>query len=83
MSENPDNGFAEILEGIEADFNQALFEKRLIAAVMAAEGTGLVYTRAVASGVPHELAQAMAAEVWDAETNQAAGVQEQPEEDDE
>ncbi|MCX4685447.1 hypothetical protein OG401_14170 [Kitasatospora purpeofusca] len=81
MSENPDNAFSEILSEIEADFNQALFERRLIAAAQAAEATGLVYTRAVASGVPHDLAQAMAAEFWDAETNQAASVE--PETDEE
>ncbi|MFE4513794.1 hypothetical protein ACFRMQ_06285 [Kitasatospora sp. NPDC056783] len=81
MSENPDNAFSEILSGIEAEFGQALFERRAIAAAQAAEATGLVYTRAVSSGVPHDLAQAMAAEYWDAETSQAAGAE--PEADEE
>ncbi|MFJ9771790.1 hypothetical protein ACIRVF_11130 [Kitasatospora sp. NPDC101157] len=76
MSETPQDPFAEIMNGIEEQFGQALFERRVVAAALAAEATGLVYRRAVSSGVPHDLAQAMAAEFWDAETAQAPGVEE-------
>ncbi|MFF1908651.1 hypothetical protein [Kitasatospora sp. NPDC058218] len=81
MSENPQDPFAEILGGIEEQFGQALFEKRAVAAVLAARATGVVYVEAVSNGVPHELAQAMAAEFWDAETGRA-GIEE-PESDEE
>ncbi|MFD4905022.1 hypothetical protein [Kitasatospora purpeofusca] len=82
MSEIPQDPFAEIMGDIEKKFGEALFQQRAIAAALTAEATGLVYTRAVSSGVPHELAQAMAAEYWDAETSQLVGVQE-PEADEE
>ncbi|WP_043470375.1 hypothetical protein [Kitasatospora sp. MBT66] len=76
MSESQQDPFAEIMGDIEKKFGEALFQQRAITAALTAEATGLVYTRAVSSGVPHELAQAMAAEFWDAETSQAAGVEE-------
>ncbi|MFB8199418.1 hypothetical protein [Kitasatospora purpeofusca] len=82
MSETPQDPFAEILSGIEEQFGQALFERRAVTAALTAEATGLIYRRAVFSGVPHDLAQAMAAEYWDTETSQVAGAQE-PETDEE
>ncbi|MFF4815308.1 hypothetical protein ACFY2K_12050 [Kitasatospora sp. NPDC001309] len=68
MSENNEGSeYAELLGDIEDRFAEALRLKRAKAVLETAEITGMIYTRAVSSGVPHELAQAMAAGYWDEE----------------
>ncbi|MFJ2402478.1 hypothetical protein ACIOUE_14365 [Streptomyces xanthochromogenes] len=61
------DGFDELISGIETEMNQALIEKRGTAAVILARIAGVVYTEAIASGVPHALAQAMAQDYWSSE----------------
>ncbi len=58
------DGFDELISGIETEMNQALIEKRGTAAVALARIAGVVYTEAIASGVPHVLAQEMATDYW-------------------
>ncbi|MFJ4093470.1 hypothetical protein ACIPYS_17990 [Kitasatospora sp. NPDC089913] len=79
---NEDDGFTELLADIEDKFGEVLRMKRAREVLEFAEVTGMVYIRAVGSGVPHDLAQAMAAEYWDAEMtqNKPAEAGEAPEE---
>ncbi|MGG2462870.1 hypothetical protein ACO0M4_24140 [Streptomyces sp. RGM 3693] len=58
------DGFDELISGIETEMNQALIEKRGTAVVALARITGVVYTEAIAAGVPHVLAQEMATDYW-------------------
>ncbi|MDH6705379.1 hypothetical protein P3T27_002089 [Kitasatospora sp. MAA19] len=68
MSENTEtDGFDELLGDIEDRFAEALRLKRAKEVLELAEVTGMIYTRAVSSGVPHDLAQAMAAGYWELE----------------
>ncbi|MFJ2187802.1 hypothetical protein ACIOJE_07500 [Kitasatospora sp. NPDC087861] len=68
MSENTEGDeFAELLGDIEDRFAGVLRLKRAKAVLEVAEVTGMIYTRAVSSGVPHDLAQAMAAGYWELE----------------
>ncbi|MFD8594581.1 hypothetical protein ACFV1L_06230 [Kitasatospora sp. NPDC059646] len=62
-----DGGFEELLNGLSEQFEQQLFERRIMRSILAARGAGVVYVEAITNGVPHDLAQAMAAEVWTAE----------------
>ncbi|MEU5382648.1 hypothetical protein [Kitasatospora cineracea] len=75
-----DSGFEELLSGLSERFEAALFEQRIASLALAARGAGLVYVEAITSGVPHDLAQAMAAEVWTAETGPLAAVEGEEEE---
>ncbi|QKW48847.1 hypothetical protein [Streptomyces buecherae] len=56
--------FEELISGIETEMSQALIEKRGTAVVALARITGVVYTEAIAAGVPHALAQEMATDYW-------------------
>ncbi|MFD7015922.1 hypothetical protein [Streptomyces sp. NPDC059928] len=58
------DGFDELISGIATEMNQALIEKRGTTAVTLARIAGVVYTEAVAAGVPHALAQEMATDYW-------------------
>ncbi|GAA4071085.1 hypothetical protein [Streptomyces hundungensis] len=58
------DGFDELISGIETEMNQALIEKRGTAVVVLARIAGVVYTEAIAAGVPHVLAQEMATDYW-------------------
>ncbi|MGW3232443.1 hypothetical protein [Kitasatospora sp. NPDC001095] len=72
MSENNENeDFSQLLAGLEDQFGKALLVQRAETAVLVAEFSGAVYRAAVSSGVPAELAQAMAAGYWDVEMGEA------------
>ncbi|MFH8555358.1 hypothetical protein [Streptomyces celluloflavus] len=58
------DGFDELISGIETEMSQALIEKRGAAVVLLARIAGVVYTEAIAAGVPHILAQEMATDYW-------------------
>ncbi|MGW1867919.1 hypothetical protein ACWCPS_20405 [Streptomyces mauvecolor] len=60
---DPD-GFEELVAGIETEMNQAVIEKRGTVAITLARIAGVVYTEAIAAGVPHALAQEMATDYW-------------------
>ncbi|MFI1796380.1 hypothetical protein ACH427_03325 [Streptomyces sp. NPDC020379] len=62
MSDNSE--FEEMVSRLERDLNQRILEERAAMAFTAARLTGAVYTVAVTSGVPHDLAQEMATDYW-------------------
>ncbi|MCZ4119011.1 hypothetical protein [Streptomyces sp. H39-S7] len=59
-----DEGFEEMIQGLNQDFNDALTKQRAQAAVLVAQVAGLVYTQAIVNGVPADLAKTFAAEYW-------------------
>ncbi|MEV5879277.1 hypothetical protein AB0L75_34655 [Streptomyces sp. NPDC052101] len=58
------DGFDELISGIETEMSQALIEKGGTAVVTLARIAGVIYTEAIAAGVPHVLAQEMATDYW-------------------
>ncbi|MFJ7907531.1 hypothetical protein [Kitasatospora sp. NPDC096204] len=81
MSEKSENeNFTELLAGLEDQFGKALLVQRAETAVLVAEFSGAVYRAAVSSGVPADLAQAMAAGYWDLEMGEASPQDEAEEE---
>jgi hypothetical protein len=63
-NENADDLFGDLIGGLEDQFNEKILEKKSTFAVACARVTGTVFTEAVASGVPAELAQDMATDTW-------------------
>ncbi|MEV6553935.1 hypothetical protein AB0M57_35360 [Streptomyces sp. NPDC051597] len=61
------DGFDDLISSIETELNQSLMEKRGALTLLLARVTGAVYTEALAAGVPHALAQAMAQDYWTSE----------------
>ncbi|MCZ0976208.1 hypothetical protein O1L55_42915 [Streptomyces albulus] len=68
------DGFDELLSDIETEMNQTLIEKRGTAVVAVAQIAGVVYTGAIAAGVPHILAHEMAQDYWMKEMHPGAVV---------
>lgn len=59
-----ENAFESLVSGIEEQMNSERLQKQGAHAVTAARISGLVYTEALAGGVPASLAQEMAADTW-------------------
>ncbi|MFI5865875.1 hypothetical protein [Streptomyces sp. NPDC051546] len=59
-----ENAFEELVNGIEEQMNSERLQKQGAHAVTAAKISGLVFTEAVATGVPAALAQEMATDTW-------------------
>ncbi|MEV6419031.1 hypothetical protein [Streptomyces sp. NPDC051662] len=67
MTENENEtagSFEDLISGIETQLNAERLHKQGAYAITAARISGTVITEAVASGVPHELAEDMAADTW-------------------
>ncbi|MFC8099406.1 hypothetical protein [Streptomyces sp. NPDC057363] len=56
--------FGGLVEGLEEELNAKLLEKKSVFALTCARITGAVYTEAVSSGVPADLAKDMATDSW-------------------
>lgn len=56
--------FAELFSGIEEELNASRLEKQGKYALAASRITGLLYTDAIASSVPADLAKEMATDFW-------------------
>ncbi|MFD7257147.1 hypothetical protein [Streptomyces sp. NPDC059874] len=59
-----ENTFDELVSGIEDQMNSERLQKQGAYAVTSARIAGLVFTEAVAGGVPASLAQEMSADTW-------------------
>lgn len=59
-----DDAIKQMFDGLEDQVNAERLQRQGAFAVTAAKITGLVFTEAVASGVPASLAQEMATDSW-------------------
>ncbi|MFJ8930631.1 hypothetical protein ACIRLA_29015 [Streptomyces sp. NPDC102364] len=73
MSENGNEGqsepagsFEELIQGIETEMNATRLHKQGAFAITSARIAGSVYSEAMATGVPHDLAKEMAQDTWNA-----------------
>ncbi|MBD0739865.1 hypothetical protein [Streptomyces sp. CBMA29] len=76
-----EDGFEELIKGLNEDFNDALMQQRAAAAVLVGQVAGIVYVQAIANGVPADLAKAFAAEYWALEMTPVTFVADDEEED--
>lgn len=56
--------FGDLVQGLEDELNSKTLEKKGAYAIVCARFTGAVYTEAVGSGVPADLAKDMATDSW-------------------
>lgn len=63
-NDNADSIFGDLVQGLEDELNSKKLERQGAYAIASARVTGAVYTDAVASGVPADLAKEMATDVW-------------------
>lgn len=62
--EEPAGSIEDLISGIENEMNASRLHKQGAFAITAARISGTVFTEAMASGVPHELAKVMASDTW-------------------